>query len=41
METRRYQSFFYEATVIEKYQFLDGNTGKSEFIFWSNRNWKI
>ena len=24
---------FFEATVIEKYQFLDGNTGISEFFF--------
>jgi len=33
METQGNQSLFFEATVIEKYKFLDGNTGISEFFF--------
>ena len=37
METQGNQSLFFEATVIEKYKFLDGNTGISEFFLLIQR----
>jgi len=41
METQGNQSLFFEATVIEKYKFLDGNTGISEFFFAHSKVWRI